>query len=278
MRVKWFGTAGIMLEDGGTRLLFDPFPSLNAKTRRTPPEEKYRRTPPDDQFYQPPPDDLSSATHIFVTHGHFDHIAGIPAIWKSGGGTARVYATKTPRETLIAKGVSRERINIVRPGDVLTVGPFEIRALKGRHVRFDKRLIINTITRIRIIKHWKNLCYIFSESRVCKEAGEILVYDIRASGKRILLMGSLNLDAATEYPKGADLLILPFQGRSDINAYALRFIDRLKPKKALLDHFDDTFPPISSAVDTAPFISLTKEKHPDIPVVCLSAGAGWMIV
>jgi L-ascorbate metabolism protein UlaG (beta-lactamase superfamily) len=114
------------------------------------------------------------------------------------------------------------------------------------------------------------------ENRICVEAGETVVYDISTANKRILLLGSLNLDDNTEYPEGADLLILPFQGRSDISKYAAPFIDRLRPKKVLLDHFDDTFPPISSNVKTGPFISLMRRKHPGIPVICPQAGAEWI--
>ena len=82
--------------------------------------------------------------------------------------------------------------------------------------------------------------------------------------------------AETEYPIGADLLILPLQGRSDIADYALSFVDRLMPKMILLDHFDDAFPPISSAVDTAPFVALMAKRHPHIPVISPKAGTEWI--
>jgi hypothetical protein len=54
------------------------------------------------------------------------------------------------------------------------------------------------------------------------------------------------------------------------------FIDRLQPKKVLLDHFDDAFPPISSNVKTGLFVSLMRQKYPGIPVICPQAGAGWI--
>jgi hypothetical protein len=89
-------------------------------------------------------------------------------------------------------------------------------------------------------------------------------------------MGSLNLDDDTAYPIGVDLLILPLQGRSGISKYAMSFVEQLQPKKILLDHFDDTFPPISSAVNTKPFISLMFQKHSDIPVICPQASEKWI--
>ena len=260
MRVKWYGTASLLLENGGTRLLFDPFLTLN------------------DKGYKPPLEELAPIMDIFLTHGHLDHISNIPEIWKYGGEKANIYCTKTPRKVLLSKGLNSEHIREIQPGDMLTVGTFEIHVLKGKHVKFDKRLILKTFLQPRVFTYWKNLRYLLKENKVYIEAGETVIFDIRASGKQILLLGSMNLNADTEYPRGADLLILPFQGRSDIAAYALPFIDRLEPKKVLLDHFDDAFPPISSAVETAPFLSLMRAKHPDIPVLCLQAGAGWVVL
>jgi hypothetical protein len=89
-------------------------------------------------------------------------------------------------------------------------------------------------------------------------------------------MGSLNLDEDIEYPKSVDLFILPLQGRSGIGKYAIKFVERLKPKKILLDHFDDTFPPISSTVNTGRFISLMRQKYLDIPVIYPQASAEWI--
>ena len=127
-----------------------------------------------------------------------------------------------------------------------------------------------------MITEWNNLQRIRKAGRGFDEAGETVVYDITVSGMKILLMGSLNLDENTKYPVGADLLILPFQGRSDINDYALGFIERLRPNKVMLSHFDDSFPPISSAVNTNKFITVMKQKYPHITVVCPHASDGWV--
>ena len=75
MRLKWYGTATILIEQGGMQLLFDPFLSLSADT------------------FKPPIDELSEAKNILVTHGHLDHIVDVPAILNHGGGHANVYCT-----------------------------------------------------------------------------------------------------------------------------------------------------------------------------------------
>ena len=258
MRIKWLGTAVILLEQDGTQLLFDPFLSLNDKT------------------FKPPADELAAIENILVTHGHLDHIVDIPAILKRGAGGTTVYCTETPRKTLISKGVDSRKICDIKPGDALSFPPFEVRVLKGKHVKFDMWRIIKTFLDPRMITHRRNLRYMLGENRVCKESGESVIYDISAKGEHILLMGSLNLDDGTSYPEGVDLLIMPFQGRSDITKYSMKFVERLRPGKVLLDHFDDTFPPISSRVKTERFIANMQRKFPDVPVICRTASMEWI--
>ena len=260
LRVKWYGTAAVLLELNGTRLLFDPFIPVNKR------------------LYMPSAEDWSAVRYIFVTHGHYDHTAAIPAVLKINGGSATVCCTAAPRETLIQKGVEERCLRIVAPGGSVTAGPFEIQVYKGKHIVFDKRLIIKTFCSPRLLLNLRNLFRIIRASKGCDEAGETVVYGVRARDKNILLMGSMNLDGGTEYPTQADLLILPFQGRSDVNEYAMDFIRRLQPKKVLLTHFDDSFPPVSSAVDTARFLSSMKQAYPGIPVIRPQAGGDWIYV
>jgi L-ascorbate metabolism protein UlaG (beta-lactamase superfamily) len=258
MRLKWFGTATILLEQDGAQLLFDPFISLN------------------DKAFKPSIEELAAVKNICVTHGHLDHIADIPVILKQGDGGATVYCTETPRKTLISKGIDSKRLCVIQPGGVLDFPPFIVRVLKGKHIVFDVWRIFQTLLSPRMIPHRRNLKHMLGENRISSEAGETVVYDISVPGERVLLMGSLNLDDVTEYPVGADLLILPFQGRSDIAKYSMQFVERLRPKRVLLDHFDDTFPPISSQVNTERFIMNMQRDFPDIPVICRPAGAEWI--
>jgi len=260
MRLKWYGTATILLEQDGVQLLFDPFLSLN------------------DHAIKPPIDELSKADSILVTHGHLDHIVDIPAILNHDHDSdhTKVFCTSSPRETLISKGVAEGDIQLISPGDDLTFEPFEVHVLKGKHIVFDKRLVLKTFFSTRVLRYWRNFRYMLKENKSCAEAGETVIYEIRVRDERILLLGSLNLDEDTEYPKSADLLILPLQGRSDVSKYAMHIIDLLQPKKVLLDHFDDSFPPISSSVNTGQFVSLMKQKYPDVPVIYLQAGSAWI--
>ena len=48
--------------------------------------------------------------------------------------------------------------------------------------------------------------------------------------------------------------------------YSLPFLARFQPKRVMLDHFDDAFPPISSAMDCNPFLKRAQKAYPEIPV------------
>ena len=71
-------------------------------------------------------------------------------------------------------------------------------------------------------------------------------------------MGSMNLKEEIEYPIGSDLLILPYNGWEDNFKPAVKVIESLKPKRILIDHYDDTFPPITMPIDIAPIL----KKYP----------------
>ena len=257
MRMKWFGTATILLEQDGACLLFDPFISRN------------------DKLFTLPIGDLPPLTAILVTHGHLDHIADIPQILEHEG-NAPVYCTARPHRALAEMGVPPERLRTVAPADVLHLDPFTITVLKGRHVVFDKKKIMKSLLSPRLIRHWNPFMTMMKENRICEEAGETVVFDIQAQEKRILLLGSLNLKDDAAYPIGADLLILPYTGRSSLPQYAMTLIDRLRPRRIVLDHYDDSFPPISSPEDPEIFRLLMARKYPGVPVLSPQAGPGWI--
>lgn len=247
MKLTWYGTACILMEDEEQKIIFDPFCGVpihgfTHPDLMLPYREIFRRIPV-----------------VMITHGHFDHIMQIPYIYP--GTNVKIHCTGTPLQTLHKLGIPAGKLQKISPGYQFDFGKFHITAYQGRHCRFDAPLLAQTIFRKEFFRHPIHLYQLIRANLQFKEKGEILFYEIAWKQYRIHLMGSMNLDPSVSYPSGADLLILPLQGRSDQDEYALQFVERLKPKAILLDHCDDAFPPFSQEVDVSGFIRNVQRRY-----------------
>jgi L-ascorbate metabolism protein UlaG (beta-lactamase superfamily) len=64
-----------------------------------------------------------------------------------------------------------------------------------------------------------------------------------------------------------DVLMFPLQGHTRICEIAARVVERLRPRVVIPHHHDDFYPPISQAVDIAPFVQAVGELSPPVEVV-----------
>lgn len=249
MQLIWYGNASLILQDEDTAIAFDPFSGIPVSASH------------DNNMVLPYTQEFRNVKNVFVTHGHFDHIYHIPKLYHNS--EVRIYCTKTPYQTLCERWEPaedpREKLCMIAPGLKETIGSFHITAYQGRHCKFDKRLILKKLFSVRTWKYLPQLLRLGRLNACYPENGEILFYEVACKGKRIQIMGSMNLDSDTKYPTGADILILPLQGRSDQNEYALQFVDRLKPKQVMLDHYDDAFCPLTDEIDTSGFVQNVRE-------------------
>lgn len=257
MQLKWYGTAALVLKEDDISIAFDPFCGLQPQESLHSKNLSYGEQ------------EFRKIKHVFITHGHFDHIARIPAIYKKA--PLKLWCTRTPYNTLLREGMRPEQMQVIRPGEQIHVGPFTVTAYQSRHCRFDVPLIVKTVFRPKVFCHPVHLFHFLKMLLQYPENKEILLYEVLSGDKRIQIMGSLNLSADVEYPTGADILILPFQGRSDLEKCGLSIVRRLKPKKVFLDHYDDSFPPISDNISTKKFEKILR-KQEKIPCRALKKG------
>lgn len=246
MKITWKGTASIEIESGDSKIIFDPFvPYPHSDVPVT-------------------IEDFDGYKHIFVTHGHFDHIEYIPEVCRRNP-DAMVYCTKAPYNKLLSKGVPKESLTLIgnnehcrvvgdefisEAGDDRTDG-IEIRTYQGRHaiLKADVCRVFSDAFRFHCVSNFPRLLH---GLLAYPENKETLFYEILAEGKRIFLMGSLNLDADTEYPEVCDLMVLPYNGWDDNFPHAVEIADKLKPAKILADHYDTTFRPGTTDLDLTP--------------------------
>lgn len=257
MDLIWYGTASLVLREKESTIAFDPFCKLGMDGFRIPDGRLLYRS----QFQQ--------ARQVFITHGHIDHIYHITRLYKELPTT--VYCTRTPYRTIKKQGLSPRKLQQIAPGFHGEFGPFSITAYQGRHCHYDVPLIGKTICRPRLWLHLPHLLRLGCVNFAYPENQEILFYEVACGGKRIQIMGSMNLDEQTEYPIGADILVMPLQGRSDQDTYALQFLERLKPKKVYIDHYDDAFPPLSDTIDCSGFVQNAAERF-GIPCIPMAEG------
>lgn len=251
MKITWYGTATIGIDDGKTKLLFDPFVRMNKHIETTPVEG------------------FTGFDAIFVTHGHFDHIYSIPELTEKDKNVP-VYCTGTPKKTLMEEGVPEERFKAVIPDEVIRIGDYTIRPRRFRHIVFDPVYILTVVP--QSIMMFPRLLWQAYMNHKMSEGGEIVAYEIEAQGKKIFLTGSFREYPGEVYPDDIDLLVLANGGSIFVPEKTKSFIDRYKPKKILVDHFDNAFPPVTRNVSVERLKKMTEKNHPEIefivPEIC----------
>lgn len=251
MKITWYGTATIGIDDGKTKLLFDPFVRMNKKIETTPVEG------------------FTGFDAVLVTHGHFDHIYSIPELAKKDRNVP-IYCTEAPKRTLMGEGVAEERFVTVKPDEEIRIGDFTIRARRFRHIVFDPFYILTVVP--KCVTMLPRLFWQAGMNRKMPEGGEIVAYEIEAEGKKIFLTGSFREHPSETYPEDIDLLILANGGSIFVPEKTKAFIDRYRPKKIFVDHFDDAFPPVTRNVSVERLRRMTEKNHPEIefikPEIC----------
>ncbi len=251
MKITWYGTATIGIDDGNTKLLFDPFVRMN----------KHIETTPIEGFL--------GFDAVFVTHGHFDHIYSIPDLAEKDK-TVSIYCTETPKKTLMGKGVPEERFKTITPDEVVQIGDYTIRPRRFRHIVFDPIYILTVIPQSIVML--PRLFWQAYMNHKMPEGGEIVAYEIEAHGKKIFLTGSFREYPEEVYPDDIDLLILANGGSIFVPEKTKDFIDRYHPKKIFVDHFDNAFPPVTRTVSVKRLRNMIKKNHPEIefiiPEIC----------
>ncbi len=247
MDIQWLGTAGFKIQTQAASFLTDPYLSRN--------KEALPRQPLT-------PKDLAPASHIFISHGHFDHLMDIPRIARHTG--ACVVCSPTAAHTLTDMGMDPERIiSVAKDGFEIEFGDVKAKAFYSRHVRFDTRLLITTLARTG--RKTPEILPLFLNF----PCGQVLSWRFESEDKSLHFFGSggstdRELKGLSSHP--VDVLLLPLQGHSRICDLTFRYVRILNPKLVIPHHQDDFYPPVSRTVDIKPFTDLVSAGCPNTRV------------
>lgn len=240
---QWLGTAGLRITFGGKVILVDPYLSRNERAR---PVQNLC------------PADMSDAEFVFLTHGHFDHIADVPDIVRAS--EARVYCSTVAAKTLEKKGVPPARITTLTGGEKLELGGFDLSVGTSRHTVFDLKLLLGTLPGV-----------LREARRVLPEllgmpGGPVLIFTFDFDGLTATDMGSMGVTVQQvfdEHLRFPDILFIPLQGRTDICQRAADITATVRPRAVVPHHYDDFYPPVSQMVDIEPFRLRVKKLVPE---------------
>ena len=249
MRIAWLGTASLLIEGEEGSILFDPY--LRSFSAGLPPF---------------PMDVLPGVGAIFITHPHLDHFADMNAITPRCA--CPVYVNRRGLFIARLQRFDLSRFRAIRAGDEVRVGSLTVRAYAGRHCFYDRFILRKTIRRAARPECLRAGLMIERQNRQFRIdlRRDVLAYEVIEGEKSVFLLGSANCRRDVAYPGHMDLLVYPYQGRSDMLPYSLRLLSRFSPGRVMLDHFDDAFPPVSARMDCAPFVRAAAKAYPGVEV------------
>lgn len=247
MKLKWYGTATLLLESGGTRLLIDPYlRNLNPKLNPIPMEE------------------ACSADAIFITHPHVDHFSDLDAFTQKGHGVKRVYVSETGIALGKKNGLYTDCMVPMSADECYEIGPFTVKTYAAYHCKFDIGTVLGiALSPVTYFKESKKARLLLKGMKDFKiDRSDVLAFEISDGDKRVFVLGSAGFAQGVAYPKGCDLLVFPYQGRTFMHIYMRKFLDLFAPQGVLCDHFDDAFPPFTHPMRMKKFVPTVKKCLP----------------
>jgi hypothetical protein len=213
---RWLGVQGIELRCGEQSLAIDPFftrPPLRAfllLSHVTPDEEQARQM-------------LPACNFILITHSHYDHVMDVPGLALHT--RAKVFGSPNTGRILSIYGVPPDQYQVVKAGQRLSLGPFEVEVLAGLHVRLPVDRLINGAVNPRLRPPLRLVDY-----RMDYPLG----YSIEVQGVRILFCPG--------EPRPADILFTGVDWKPD---FYYDLLADCKPALFVPLHWDDFFRPIA---------------------------------
>ncbi len=253
MRIKWYGTASLLLESGEDRILIDPYlKNFNQDLYRIPMEE------------------AKSVRAILITHPHLDHFSDIGAFTEDS--VIPVFVSQNGIEHAARLGIDTDGMIAYSVNEEIRLGNFTIHTYRSRHCVFDAATVLRVFFSPRTWLHAPAAVKLLKQASKYKLHDDIFALHISDGEKSVVVLGSAGMDEDTVYPQGADLLVFPHQGRSRMHKYLVKFLEAFRPNAVMADHFDDAFPPLTHRENLKHFVPTVKKILPDAAAIVPQEG------
>lgn len=199
-KLRFLGHSAFYLEGSGIKALIDPFLTGNPLAAAE-------------------PADFQDITHIFVTHGHGDHVGDTVEI--AGRTSATVFCCNEMSKWFASKGIKVEGMHI------------------GGRAQFS-------FGKVKLAPAWHG-CSI-EEGGAVKYGGVACGFIIEVEGKKVYHAGDIGLSMEMQLlaDEGIDIAMLPIGGYFTMDADdAVRAVDMIQSRVVIPMHYG-TFPPIKA--------------------------------
>lgn len=236
--LRWLGNNGWEISAGEATILIDPW-LTRFKTGTYKPSGASPSTP---IIVDPSRIDrhVSTATHILVTHGHYDHLPDVPHIARKTGAT--VFGTETHLNLMRALGAPPDQLSLVNGGENFQFEGFTIEVFRSNHSTQEGKLLFPG-TRPGVVPPKPRTIGDLVE-------GDTLAYLITIGDVKILNFGSSNFAAREIEGVRPDVLLVQ-PGGAGTPQYVPRMFEALgSPRYVIPTHWDDFDEPLTApAVD-----------------------------
>jgi L-ascorbate metabolism protein UlaG (beta-lactamase superfamily) len=219
--LTWTGAASFLLEVEGTRVALDPFVTRPGLL---------------EALLEPADSDAAVVDRwfpdidaVFVGHAHYDHLMDVPTVARPGT-RAVVHGSGTAIELCRRAGVPGERLEVVRDGEPVQVGPVRVTPVAIQH---------GMLPLIRRLTPPHEPARGLPRTAGRWPCGDVFAYRVEVGGLSLHVQGSAGIDqAALDRQPPVDVLVVCLAGRQGTRRFLDRLGTALRPRVLVPCHHD----------------------------------------
>ncbi len=239
LTVTWLGTAGVLISDGQTALLIDPYVSRFGITKVF----FQRPLAPDKELIRKWAEKLGKKNirAVIVSHSHFDHSLDAPYFAREAG--APLLGTESTLNVGRGAGLREDELMLVKPGQPITIGRFTVRFIESVHGPVFGRIPYSGVIEKPLVPPAKAKDYML---------GGVFGILISHPSGSILHHGSAGFIPGMYDGVRADVVFLGIAGSGGTGEYLKEVPVRVKAKIVIPLHFDNFFKPLEDGMSFLP--------------------------